>query len=94
MKDKANTQERAAIIKRVRSGSSEEQWTQEIQAIVHKNCIACHGGIQGLPNFTTYEGIKPEAKIDEGPSIADLTRVSHIHLFGISFIFFFVGINF
>ncbi|MDE2309214.1 MAG: elongation factor-1 alpha, partial [Betaproteobacteria bacterium] len=33
-------------------------------------------------------------KIDEGASIQHLTRVSHIHLFGISFIFFFVGFIF
>jgi hypothetical protein len=30
-------------------------------------------------------------KQDNGISISTLTRVSHIHLFGISFIFFFVG---
>lgn len=94
MKDKASSQERAEIIKWVRMGSPEDMWDRDIQPIVHRNCISCHGGIQGLPNFTTYEGIKPEAKIDEGASIADLARVSHIHLFGISFIFFFVGLIF
>jgi len=31
------------------------------------------------------------AEVDHGASIATLTRVSHIHLFGISFIFLFVG---
>ena len=36
--------------------------------------------------------IKPiMEQYDEGASIASLTRVSHIHLFGISFIFLFVG---
>jgi hypothetical protein len=30
-------------------------------------------------------------KTDGGVSVSTLTRVSHIHLFGISFIFFFVG---
>jgi hypothetical protein len=94
MKDKANTQERAQIIKWVRSGSSLEEWTSTIQPIVNRNCVMCHGGVPGLPNFTTYEGIKPEAKIDEGSSISDLTRVSHIHLFGIAFIFFFICIIF
>ena len=31
------------------------------------------------------------AEVDEGASIATLTRVSHIHLFGIAFIFLYVG---
>ena len=30
----------------------------------------------------------------EGATITSLTRVSHIHLFGISFIFFFIGLIF
>ena len=30
-------------------------------------------------------------KVDEGASIESLVRVSHIHLFGIAFILFFVG---
>lgn len=94
MKDKASTQERAEIIKWVRLGSPEDQWQSTIQPIVAKNCTHCHGAIPGLPNFTTYDGIKPEAQIDEGASVGDLTRVSHIHLFGIAFIFFFICIIF
>ena len=94
MKDKADVQERAEIVKWVRAGSPEDQWNTEISPIVQKNCVSCHGGIGGLPNFTTYQGIKPEAKIDEGASIGSLTRVSHIHLFGISFIFFFICLIF
>jgi hypothetical protein len=35
--------------------------------------------------------VKKVAAVDEGVSVAALTRVSHIHLFGISFIFLFVG---
>jgi hypothetical protein len=39
---------------------------------------------------------KPEvaqqlAEVDHGASVASLTKVSHIHLFGIGFIFMFVG---
>ncbi|MCF6346436.1 MAG: hypothetical protein L3J00_08220 [Thiomicrorhabdus sp.] len=35
-----------------------------------------------------------EAQVDEGASVSTLARVSHIHLFGISFIFFFIGLIF
>jgi hypothetical protein len=94
MKDKADVHERAEIIRWVRTGSPEDVWTQKIQPIVMEKCARCHGGIAGLPDFTTYEGIKTVAKIDEGASIGDLARVSHIHLFGISFIFFFICLIF
>ena len=48
----------------------------------------------GLPDFTQFENIKAVAQGDTGASISSLTRLSHIHLFGISFIFFFVGLIF
>ena len=94
MKDKATVQERTEIIRWVRTGSPEDQWNAKIQPIVAEKCVRCHGGIAGLPDFSTYDAIKTVAKIDEGASIGDLARVSHIHLFGISFIFFFIGIIF
>ena len=59
-----------------------------------ENCIKCHGGIKGLPSLTTYEAVKKHATIDKGASIDSLTRVSHIHLFGIAFIYFFIGLIF
>jgi hypothetical protein len=46
--------------------------------------------IPGIPDYTNYEGIKTVAQIDEGTTVPTLARVSHIHLFGIAFIFFFV----
>lgn len=94
MKDKASTAERAEIVKWVRQGSPEDQWNTSIQPIVNKNCIMCHGGIPGLPRFTSYAEIKPLAQIDEGATVESLTRVSHIHLFGIAFIFFFICLIF
>ena len=41
--------------------------------------------------MSKLEVAKGMAEIDHGASIASLTRESHIHLFGISFIFLFVG---
>jgi hypothetical protein len=50
--------------------------------------------LPGIPNFNNYADAKNAAKINEGASVQSLTRVSHIHLFGISFIFFFMGFIF
>ena len=63
-------------------------------AVFAANCVKCHGVIPGLPNFNTYDGAAPFAQFDRGASVEDLTRVSHIHLFGIAFIFFFVCLIF
>ncbi len=94
MSDKANTADKAAIIKWVESGSPEPVWDSQIGAVFASNCVKCHGTIPGLADFRSYAGVEPYAAIDEGASIHSLTRVSHIHLFGIAFIFFFVCIIF
>lgn len=65
-----------------------------MKTIFKDNCTMCHGVIPGIPNFNKFEDAKKEAKIDEGATIQGLTRVSHIHLFGISFIFFIMGFIF
>lgn len=90
MSDKADTADKASIIKWVESGSPRADWDASVGAVFASNCVKCHGTIPGLADFRAYEGVKPYAAIDEGASIDSLTRVSHIHLFGIAFIFFFV----
>jgi len=94
MKDKAPRVVRQDIIKWVRGGANKNEWDNKIELHFTQNCIKCHSVIPGLPDFRTYEGVLPVAEIDEGASISSLTRVSHIHLFGIAFIFFFVGLIF
>jgi hypothetical protein len=91
MKAMAPDEVRFRLIQWARDGASIKDWNSEIQPIVAKHCVSCHGPGASLPDFSQYEGIKKVAEVDEGASIASLTRVSHIHLFGISFIFLFVG---
>ena len=91
MQDKASTDVKREIIRWAQQGASREQWDDRIGSHFQKNCVKCHSVIPGLPSFTTYKGVLPSAAIDTGESVDTLTRVSHIHLFGIAFIFFFVG---
>ncbi|PJC70725.1 MAG: hypothetical protein CO017_03890, partial [Zetaproteobacteria bacterium CG_4_8_14_3_um_filter_59_5] len=44
-----------------------------------------------IPDFTSYANTVQLTKTDTGATIPALVRVSHIHLFGIAFILFFVG---
>lgn len=94
MKDKATPEENLVLIKWAREGAPKEQWQPTIKPIVEAKCAMCHAHMPGLPNVAKYDEIKEVAKIDEGASISALTRVSHIHLFGIAFIFFFIGLIF
>lgn len=94
MSDKAPTEVREDIIKWAQQGAPQEQWESHYKAVFAQHCIMCHSQIPGIPNFTKYEEVKKEATVNTGATISGLTRVSHIHLFGISFIFFFMGFIF
>lgn len=94
MKDKATPQENLTMIKWAREGADEATWHATIKPIVEAKCAMCHAHIPTLPNISHYKGMKGVSKVDHGAEVESLTRVSHIHLFGISFIFFFVGLIF
>lgn len=90
MKSKAPDEVRNEMIQWVRDGAPESQWGK-MGPLLEKNCGKCHDEESGLDQVTKYEVVKELAKTDQGASISSLTRVSHIHLFGIGFIFLFVG---
>jgi len=90
MKDKANALDRATLIRWARDGATKEGWG-EVEPIFQANCVSCHNSIPSLPNLIEYEDTAKIAETDKGASLDSLTRVSHIHLFGIAFIFIFVG---
>ena len=94
MKEMGTPEARIDIIKWVRNGSPEAEWEPHFKGVFNEHCVPCHSTVPNIPDFTKYEEVKKVAKIDEGASIQTLTRVSHIHLFGISFIFFFMGFIF
>ena len=96
MKENAPEQERFKIMDWVRDGADPYEYKDDgIEKIVQERCVMCHNKeASGIPNFSTLEGLKPYTTQDTGATFASLTRVSHIHLFGISFIFMFVGLIF
>lgn len=96
MKQNAPEDERFQIIQWVRDGADEEDYKDNgIETIIQKRCVMCHNKeASGLPNFNDFAKLKALTEQDEGSTFASLTRGSHIHMFGISFIFMFVGIIF
>jgi hypothetical protein len=94
MKDKAPPEVRLDITKWAQEGAPEAQWEPHFKGVFAEHCIMCHSKIPGIPDFTKLEEVKKEAVINTGATVEGLTRVSHIHLFGIAFIFFFMGFIF
>lgn len=94
MIDKAPLEVRQDMIQWAQRGSPEAEWEPHFKDKFAQHCIMCHSQIPGIPDFSKLEEVKKAAAIDEGASFEGLTRVSHIHLFGISFIFFLMGLIF
>ena len=95
MKENASEQERFKIIQWVRDGADKEEYSESgVETIIQQRCVMCHSGQTSLPNFNDFNVLKDLSRQDDGATFSSLTRVSHIHLFGISFIFMFVGLIF
>ena len=87
--------ERATIIGWVHHGLDKTEYDARIKPIIDRRCLTCHDGSNPhIPNLNDYENLTKVAQIDTGMSLASLVRVSHIHMFGITFIFFIMGLIF
>jgi hypothetical protein len=83
------------VIDWVQSGVKRAAYDKDIRPILDKRCMACHDGSNPhLPNLNGYDNLKKVTEKDSGATIPTLVRVSHIHLFGLTFIFFLVGLMF
>jgi hypothetical protein len=82
--------EKDQIVAWVRSGREQKTYeSMGIRDITTKRCETCHNGSNPhIPNLAGFEGLSSVAEMDTGMDIFTLVRVSHIHLFGITFIFF------
>ena len=93
MADMLPAERRQVIFDWLHSGAKTEDIETKITPILQEHCIACHNPEANphLPNLTTADGLKSVTARDEGMTVPTLVRVSHIHLFSITFIFFIVG---
>ena len=81
------------ILDWIQHGATEEEFNEKVNPILQNNCVMCHSTDSGLPipHFDSYANVVKLTEMDTGATIPALVRVSHIHLFGIAFILFFVG---
>ena len=87
--------ERNVVIAWAAEGAARPSYDKTIAPILTKYCMACHDGSNPhLPNLNGFDNLQKVTRKDTGASIATLVRVSHIHLFGMTFIFFLTGLMF
>jgi hypothetical protein len=85
-------QEREVIFEWIRRGSERDRYDAQIAPIMEQRCVSCHDGSNpAIVSLVTYAEVASLTHPDTGMSVATLVRVSHIHLFGITFIFFLMG---
>jgi hypothetical protein len=88
-------QDTEKIIGWVKAGATKTAYESTVQTIIQVNCLDCHDGSNPhLSNLDGFDNIQSVVAQDTGKSLHTLVRVSHIHLFGVTFIFFIVGFIF
>lgn len=83
--------ENLQIVEWVQKGTKKEDYDSKIGPIFEKRCVVCHNDRNPhLPSLESLEKVLKVAEKDTGFNMHTLIRVSHIHLFGLTFIFFIV----
>ena len=79
----------------LQEGADRRVYEAQIIPILEKNCLTCHDGSNPhLDNLDGFDNLKTVVEMDTGTDVFTLVRVSHIHLFGLTFIFFLMGLIF
>jgi hypothetical protein len=83
------------IVDWVKAGADRPGFDKVVRPTLEKRCGNCHDGSNPhLPNLMGFDNVKKVTERDTGTGIFTLVRVSHIHLFGLTFVFFIVGFIF
>jgi hypothetical protein len=84
--------ESKTVISWVQQGAERAQYESDIKTVLEKRCASCHDGSNPhLSNLVGFDNVKKVTEQDTGTDVFTLVRVSHIHLFGMTFIFFIMG---
>lgn len=93
MSDMLPAEKKTVVFEWLHNKAPQEEFDAKINPILQEHCVACHnpGANPHLPDLSNFAGVSKVATADTGMTIATLVRVSHIHLFSITFIFFIIG---
>lgn len=88
--------QRKQLVQWIRQGAGEADFVR-VQPILTQACAECHSASSagsGLPSLSSYTEVARYTEVDVGQSMKSLVRVSHIHLFGMSFLFMLTSLIF
>lgn len=93
MQDMLPPEKKKIVFDWLHNGAPKEDFDNKIDPILKEHCVMCHNPAANphLPDLGNADGVAKVTAKDEGMTIATLVRVSHIHLFSITFIFFITG---
>jgi len=84
--------ELTSLVSWVQEGGERGRYEKEIKTVLDGRCLTCHDGSNPhLPNLNGYDNVLKVTERDTGTGIFTLVRVSHIHFFGLAFVFFILG---
>ena len=91
-------QDAGVMIEWVRTGAGEADFRARVLPIMQAHCLTCHGPHTAMrtanphiPQLEGYDNVMKMVQLDRGEDVFTLVRISHIHLFGLTFIFFVMG---
>jgi hypothetical protein len=85
-------EEATPIFAWVSAGAERAAYEAQIRPTLEKRCMSCHDGSNPhLADFSSYEKLRKVTERDTGTGIFTLVRVSHIHLFGLTMMFYILG---
>jgi len=81
------------IIDWVHDGAKPAAFDAQPKSILERRCITCHDGSNPhIPYLVGYDNVKKVTEVDTGTDVFTLIRISHIHLFGLTMVFFILGL--
>ena len=84
--------ERNSLVTWVQEGGERGTYEKQIRPVFDRRCMTCHDGSNPhLPNLDGYDNVRKVTERDTGTALFTLVRVSHIHFFGLTFVFFILG---
>lgn len=95
MAEYVSDSQRKQLVQWIRQGAGEADFVK-VQPILTQACAECHSAASGsgLPSLSSYTEVARYTEVDLGQSMKSLVRVSHIHLFGMSFLFMLTSLIF
>src|SRR5512141_2138338 len=92
MREMLPADEVGPILAWIHAGADRAAYERDIRPTFEQRCMACHNGSNPhLANFSNFDTLRNLAQRDTGANIFTLVRVSHIHLFGLTMVFFILG---